>query len=997
MNKSKIKVKPLLVAIGMSLLLFTVVSVSITAAEYATATRTLPAEPVSAGTAFTVGIEASGYGFGGQVVETLPEGFCYVACTLDPGSVEVKAGLNTVKFTLFGETSFSYTVIASDTAGTYNFSGMLKDMDKNEYEVDGDKEIVVEPGPSPIENLIEKGMDALEVEKGDPDLCVLTDATYVKIEGNTTENYIDLIQNKTGCSIGNGSLLMFHRPRDYPLIIAMFKKGAKANNSYVIALKDGDAEPLAVLTTVPIITKEEREKEWENEYWVNWETSDDAKGNWTVLEGDLGEIGLQKSDAFSITTIASMWGLEAPYDFLRCGEWHNHLCPGVSAGYLITGYIQQNYPLKRGEKYVWITCPPWCKDDAVQTLLDLTPGKRSMFVKQLLEEQEAELPADIAGIIVKWNETENKGTGVVLQFNWTEANAVSNLNGSSYFPPSFVANPLFWTSRLKGEWGLMPYLNEPEKFVEMAKEFDVTAEMLNRLKMAGINPYVEIGMIEGAGSAMQETPENSAKAASTMVAEFEIANAGSATATRTLPAEPVPVGKNFTVTIVVSDYGMFGAVYESLPNGFCYLTSSLSPIQVRLFSETNTVRFALWNEASASFTYTVKAPDTEGTYNFSGILKDEYKNESVVGGDTEIVIAPAQEPSTIENLIEKGMDALEVEKGDPDLCVLTDATYVKIEGNTTENYIDLIQNKTGCSIGKGNLLMFHRPTDYQLIIAMFKKGAKANNSYVIALKERNAEPKAVLTTVPIITKEEREEEWESEYWVNWETSADAKGNWTALEGDFGEIGLTRSDAFSITTIASIWSLDAPYDFLKCSEWHNHICPGVSAGYLITGYIQQNYPLKRGEKYIWIACPPWCKDDAIQTLLDLTPGKRSMFVKQLSEEQEAELPAGTAGILVKWNETAGNGTGVVVQFNWTEANAVSNLNGSSYFPPGFTANPLFWTSRLKGDWGLMLYLDSPEKFVEVAKEFDVTSEMLSLLEMAGVNPYVEIGMMGKTTV
>ena len=997
MNKSKIKVKPLLVAIGMSLLLFTVVSVSITAAEYATATRTLPAEPVSAGTAFTVGIEASGYGFGGQVVETLPEGFCYVACTLDPGSVEVKAGLNTVKFTLFGETSFSYTVIASDTAGTYNFSGMLKDMDKNEYEVDGDKEIVVEPGPSPIENLIEKGMDALEVEKGDPDLCVLTDATYVKIEGNTTEKYIDLIQDTTGCSIGNGSLLIFHRPRDYPLIITMFKKGAKANNSYVIALKDGDAEPLAVLTTVPIITKEEREKEWENEYWVNWETSDDAKGNWTVLEGDLGEIGLQKSDAFSITTIASMWGLEAPYDFLRCGEWHNHLCPGVSAGYLITGYIQQNYPLKRGEKYVWIACPPWCKDDAVQTLLDLTPGKRSMFVKQLLEEQEAELPADIAGILVKWNETENKGTGVVLQFNWTEANAVSNLNGSSYFPAGSIANPLFWTSRLKGEWGLMPYLNEPEKLVEMAKEFDVTAEMLNRLKMAGINPYVEIGMIEGAGAAMQETPENIAKTASTMVAEFEIANAGSATATRTLPAEPVPVGKNFTVTIVVSDYGMFGAVYESLPNGFCYLTSSLPPIQVRLFSETNTVRFALWNEASASFTYTVKAPDTEGTYNFSGIFKDEYKNESVVGGDTEIVIAPAQEPSTIENLIEKGMDALEVEKGDPDLCVLTDATYVKIEGNTTEKYIDLIQNKTGCSIGKGNLLMFHRPTDYQLIIAMFKKGAKANNSYIIALKERDAEPKAVLTTVPIITKEEREEEWESEYWVNWETSADAKGNWTALEGDFGEIGLTRSDAFSITTIASIWSLDAPYDFLKCSEWHNHICPGVSAGYLITGYIQQNYPLKRGEKYIWIASPPWCKDDAIQTLLDLTPGKRSMFVKQLSEEQEAELPAGTAGILVKWNETAGKGTGVVVQFNWTEANAVSNLNGSSYFPPGFTANPLFWTSRLKGDWGLMLYLDSPEKFVEVAKEFDVTSEMLSLLEMAGVNPYVEIGMMGKTTV
>ena len=1001
MNKNGIKIKPLLVIIGISLLLFASVSVSITASESeiatvgsAIATRALPAEPVSAGTAFTIEIEASGYGFGGQVVETLPEGFCYVTCTLDPGSVEVKAEINTVKFTLFGETSFSYTVIASNTAGTYNFSGMLKDMDKNEYEVGGDKKIVVEPGPSPIEISIEEGMGALGVEKGDPNLCVLTDAAYVKKEGNTTESYIDLIQNKTGCSIGKGSLLMFHRPRDYPLIIAMFIKGAKENNCYIITLKD--KEPKTVLTTVPIITKEEREEEWENEYWVNWETSDEAKGNWTVLENDFEEIGLGRSDAFSIATIASIWGLDAPYDFLRCGEWHNHICPGVSAGYLITGYIQQNYTLKKGEKYTWIACPSWCKDDAIQTLLDLTPGKRSMFVKQLSEEQEAELPADVAGILVKWNETEGNGAGVVLQFNWTEANAVSNINGSSYSPPGFTANPLFWTSRLKGDWGLMPYLNQPEKFVEVAKEFDVTAEMLNRLKMAGVNPYVEIGMTEKTKVEMKQIPVihgefTSAEAASTMAAE--IANAGSATATRTLPAEPVPAGESFTVTIEVSDYGMFGQIVESLPEGFCYMSSTFNPVSVTWMIPTNTVKFTLFSETS--FTYIVRAPDTEGTYNFSGILKDEYKNESMVGGDTEIVIGPAQEPLTIEKLIEKGMEALGVEKGDPNLCVLTDAAYVKMEGNTTEKYIDLIQDTTGCSIGKGNLLMFHRPTDYQLIIAMFKKEANGNNCYIIALKEGNAEPKAALTTVPIITNEEREEEWGSEYWLNWETSDEAKENWTALEGDFGEIGLTRSDAFSITTIASIWGLDAPHDFLKCGEWHNHICPGVSAGYLITGYIQQNYTLEKGEKYVWIACPPWCKDDAIQTLLDLTPGKRTMFVKQLSEEQEAELPADVAGILVKWNETEGNGTGVVLQFNWTEANVVSNINGSSYFPPGFTANPLFWTSRLKGDWGLMPYLGAPEKFVKTAEEFDVTSEMLSRLETAGVNPYVEIGMMEET--
>ena len=143
----KSKVRPLLAIAGILLLLFAAVSVSTVASEIATvesatAIRTLPAEPVSAGDFFTIGIEASGYGIMGQVQETLPAGFVYATSTLDPGSVKVEN--NTVKFTLFGETSFNYTVAASDTAGTYNFSGILKDMDMNEYEVGGDKGIVVE-------------------------------------------------------------------------------------------------------------------------------------------------------------------------------------------------------------------------------------------------------------------------------------------------------------------------------------------------------------------------------------------------------------------------------------------------------------------------------------------------------------------------------------------------------------------------------------------------------------------------------------------------------------------------------------------------------------------------------------------------------------------------------------------------------------------------------------------------------------------------------------
>jgi len=132
----KSKVKPLLAIAGILLLLFMVVSTATletATSGSATATRTLPAEPVSAGEFFPVRIEASEYGTFGQVLETLPAGFKYVESTLDPGSVEVVG--NTVKFYLLGETSFNYTVAASHTEGTYNFSGILKDEDLNESEV----------------------------------------------------------------------------------------------------------------------------------------------------------------------------------------------------------------------------------------------------------------------------------------------------------------------------------------------------------------------------------------------------------------------------------------------------------------------------------------------------------------------------------------------------------------------------------------------------------------------------------------------------------------------------------------------------------------------------------------------------------------------------------------------------------------------------------------------------------------------------------------------
>jgi hypothetical protein len=88
-------------------------------------------------------------------------------------------------------------------------------------------------------------------------------------------------------------------------------------------------------------------------------------------------------------------------------------------------------------------------------------------------------------------------------------------------------------------------------------------------------------------------------------------------ATRSFSPNPVPAGGNLVVTIAASGYGLFGAVEETLPTGFTYESTELSDSAVFRVND-QTVRFSLFG--TSSFTYTVTASDTGGSYSFSGVL-----------------------------------------------------------------------------------------------------------------------------------------------------------------------------------------------------------------------------------------------------------------------------------------------------------------------------------------------------------------------------------------
>ncbi|WP_440947859.1 PGF-pre-PGF domain-containing protein [Methanosarcina sp. T3] len=101
-------------------------------ASAGSAERTLPSS-VSTSEVFEVTINVADYGAAGQVLEKIPAGFTYVSSTLPEEAVTVNG--NKISFLLINDKSFSYTLKAPESTGTYQFVGLLRDIDKTEFSV----------------------------------------------------------------------------------------------------------------------------------------------------------------------------------------------------------------------------------------------------------------------------------------------------------------------------------------------------------------------------------------------------------------------------------------------------------------------------------------------------------------------------------------------------------------------------------------------------------------------------------------------------------------------------------------------------------------------------------------------------------------------------------------------------------------------------------------------------------------------------------------------
>ncbi len=104
---------------------------------------------------------------------------------------------------------------------------------------------------------------------------------------------------------------------------------------------------------------------------------------------------------------------------------------------------------------------------------------------------------------------------------------------------------------------------------------------------------------------------------------------------------------------------------------------------------------------------------------------------------------------------------------------------------------------------------------------------------------------------------------------------------------------------------------------------------------------------------------------------------------LTSEDRAQLP-GVAGIYIRWNSTAMTGDGLVLKSNSTPAKVKYGYNFTS---------PYSWIRKLNSGLFYGAHFDEPELFVSTMHAFTVNStEEYQQLKYAGVNPYVELGLL-----
>lgn len=269
------------------------------------------------------------------------------------------------------------------------------------------------------------------------------------------------------------NLLVVQNARNAPLWFSFFNKST--GNCTFIEVSYGDENEISYQVTENIDFDKLSKNKTSIAAW-------NEKVNSTVFDGR----------EFAILTISNGWATgKLDYELMQCLQLHNHFCPGVSSGFVLADWMEENYPLEKGVSYTVFSCPNWCKEDVFVKRWDASPGKGGIFVSSLKDEEIEAIGKSPAGIFVVTNKSAGTMKAVVLGFNFDVARAEC---GAKKDDPA-------WISKYLSDLWLMDRENwDKEGLVTEIAVIDIDEDTLSEMKQAGSNPYVVLGLLNPEGN-----------------------------------------------------------------------------------------------------------------------------------------------------------------------------------------------------------------------------------------------------------------------------------------------------------------------------------------------------------------------------------------------------------------------------------------------------------------------------------------------------------------